>query len=217
MYRFVFAIALMFNLAGCSESPSPSATGNAIQPDTGAQKYLELKSALPGYDAEKSRGEVIEFFSYACDHCARFNPELEKWKQTHPTLQIRKIPVLFGRAQFETLARLYFSLQDLGYGQLDEAVFAAIHQQNRDLSLSDIRRAWAKEHGISADDLEQKMSSAEISHKVSEADELAAQAQIDGVPTLVVGGKYTISLDLAESFENMLGIADTILATWRAN
>jgi thiol:disulfide interchange protein DsbA len=136
---------------------------------------------------------------------------LEQWKQTHAKLHIRKIPVLFGRAQFETLARLYFSLQELGYKDLDEAAFAAIHLQNRDLSFPDIRQVWAKENGIPPEVLERKMTSTEITSKVNEADALAAQAQVDGVPTLVVGGKYSISLDLAGSFENMLNAADTVL------
>lgn len=211
MCKWILGLGLIFCIAGCTEPTPPSAAGNGNQPVASAQKYIELKGPLPGYDGKKAQTEVLEFFSYACDHCARFNPQLEQWKQSHAQIHVRKVPVLFSRPQFETLARLYFSLQDLGHGNLDEAAFAAIHVQNRDLSLPDVRMAWAKENGISPEDLERKMTSPEIASRVNEANELAVKAEIDGVPTLVVGGKYSISLDLAGSFENMLSTADSLI------
>jgi thiol:disulfide interchange protein DsbA len=211
MYKWIVGLGLIFCIAGCSESTPPSVTENGTQPGTSAQEYVELKDVLPGYDGKQSRTEIIEFFSYACDHCARFNPQLEQWKQSHAHVHIRKIPVLFSRPQFETLARLYLALQALGHDNLDDAAFAAIHVQKRDLSLPDIRQAWAKENGILPEDLERKMTSSEISRKVNEADELAVKAEIEGVPTLVVGGKYNVSLDQAGTFENMLNVADSLL------
>jgi len=170
-----------------------------------------LKTALPTTGDTKSAPEVLEFFSYACGHCAYFNPQLEKWLQSNPKVHLRKVPVLFGRPNFETLARLYFALQALDLTSLDDSVFAAIHEQNKDLSLPDIRKAWALENKIDAEKLEQAMASAEVEQKVKAGDDLARQAEIDGVPTLVTNGKYSVSQDMAGSFDNMLTITDSLL------
>jgi protein dithiol oxidoreductase (disulfide-forming) len=55
------------------------------------------------------------------------------------------------------------------------------------------------------------MASPEIADQVNAANELAAKAEIEGVPTLVVSGKYSVSLDQAGSFDNMLKVTESLL------
>lgn len=212
MCKWIYYLGLMICLVGCSESTPPATNENGSQTVTGTQGYISLRDTLPGFDEKNAGTEVVEFFSYGCDHCARFNPQLENWKQSHPQMHIRKIPVIFSRPQFETLARLYFSLQALGHDHLDDAAFEAIHIQNRDLTLPAVRSAWAQENKISPEMLERKMTSPEIDLKVNEANDLAVKAEIEGVPTLVVRGKYSVSLDQAGSFENMLNVTESLIS-----
>src|SRR5215472_1471406 len=44
------------------------------------------------------RIEVVEFFSYACPHCAKFNPLLSAWVAKQPKdVVFRRVPVSYGR------------------------------------------------------------------------------------------------------------------------
>ena len=211
MNKLIVCLSLTLCLIGCSESSPPSSGTSTDQLGANMQGYVELKTALPVTGDTKSAPEVLEFFSYACDHCADFNPQLEKWVQSNPRVHIRKVPVVFGRPNFEAFARLYFALQSLGLTGLDDSVFAAIHQQNKDLSIPDIRRVWALDNKIDAEKLEQAMASSEVEQQVRYGDELSRMAQIEGVPTLVTNGKYSISHDQAGSYENMLTVTDSLL------
>ena len=49
--------------------------------------------------------EVIEFFSYACPHCAAFNPSVGQWAAKLPSNAVFvRVPVSFGRPQWGQLA-----------------------------------------------------------------------------------------------------------------
>lgn len=206
--RKLFAVLfLAILISGCSESSPP--TGAQTMPAT--QGFSELPPPLPKLAQNQGTVEIVEFFSYGCDHCARFNPMLEQWLQSHPQVHLVKVPVSFSRAQFQTLAKLYFAIHDLGHGQLDDAVFEAIHTHRQDLTLPAVRRQWAMENRIPPDLLENRMASPEVDQKLGQADQLSAQAMIEGVPTLVVNGRYSISLDQAGTFDNLLSGAESLL------
>jgi thiol:disulfide interchange protein DsbA len=89
-----------------------------------ADTPVVVELARPQAKETPGKIEVIEFFSYGCNHCNDFHPILQAWiaKQQADVVVLR-IPVAWNRA-WENLARLYYTLESLGdLKRLDDAVF----------------------------------------------------------------------------------------------
>ena len=56
--------------------------------------------------------EVVEFFSYACPHCAKFNPLVSAWVAREPKdVAFRRVAVSYGRPPWINLSRTYYALE----------------------------------------------------------------------------------------------------------
>ena len=66
------ATALLFSAPGLTQG----------MPAAAKARYLEVSPAQP---TEPGKTEVLEFFSYACSHCAVLEPLLEKWSKKVPS------------------------------------------------------------------------------------------------------------------------------------
>ena len=115
------------------------------------QHYLRLPKPLQVSDSPQ---EVVEMFSYRCPHCFSFEPVVESWLQTKPEgVAFVRIPVGFGRASWELMARTYYAAQELGVAeQMDHPLFDAIHVQRKPLATPEEIAEVFAEQGISADD-----------------------------------------------------------------
>jgi len=52
--------------------------------------------ANPQTPADPKKIEVIEFFSYACPHCAEFEPALQEWLKHKPKdVDFKEVPMVF--------------------------------------------------------------------------------------------------------------------------
>ena len=84
----------------------------------------------PQKPANPKKIEVIEFFSYACPHCADFEAPLQAWLKRKPKdVEYKAVPVVF-REQWKPLAKLFYTLETMGV--LDKyhvKVFDALHKQ----------------------------------------------------------------------------------------
>ena len=137
--------------------------------------------------------EVTEFFWYGCSHCADFEPLLAAWAKTLPAdVRLRRVPVALRDAWLPG-ARLYYTLEALGRLEaLHGAVFAAIHKDRLRLNGESAMREWAITQGIAGDAFSAAWHGFGTEAKVLEAQRLARQAGIAGVPALVVDGRYLV-------------------------
>src|SRR5271170_2011412 len=96
--------------------------------------------------------EVVEFFSYACPHCAEFYPLVSTWLAMQPKdVAFRRVPVGFERPPWINLQRAYFALLASGdFNRLDGALFAAIHQQQQPLFDEAALADWVGKNGGNA-------------------------------------------------------------------
>lgn len=149
--------------------------------------------------------EVIEFFSYGCPHCFHLQPLLNKWKTELPANAVLiKVPVSFGRREWGQLVRAYYTLEATGDLQrLDDALFNAIHEQQKRLFDVDALAAWAAENGVNANKFRTLFNSQEITQKALRAEQLSRDYKINGVPTMTVAGKYRA---LGKDYPDMLRI-----------
>ncbi|MDR0233460.1 MAG: thiol:disulfide interchange protein DsbA/DsbL [Zoogloeaceae bacterium] len=171
------------------------------------QLVTQMPRAFPKENPNKI--EVIEFFSYGCGHCKDFHPALMKWVASQSAdVSFRRVPVAWNR-QWSGLSRLYYTLELLGeLKRLDNAVFEALHKERRnDLVTERGATNWYVGKGGNEQKFRAAYNSFGIASKVSQAENLAQQMEIQSVPALVVEGQYRIQGE----FEQMLKAADQLI------
>lgn len=146
--------------------------------------------------------EVVEFFSYACPHCADFEHTLGPWSRKLPAgIEFRRIPVPF-LANAQNFQTLYYALEDLGLvDTLHAKVFQAVHRERLNLNTPDEITAWVAKQGIDAAKFKAAFGSFSIGNKLRRGAQMAGSYDVDGVPLLVVQGRYQTSPAIARSPE----------------
>ncbi|OHC71779.1 MAG: hypothetical protein A3H93_05740 [Rhodocyclales bacterium RIFCSPLOWO2_02_FULL_63_24] len=177
----------------------------------------DYKAVNPPLATAKGKIEVIEFFSYGCPHCSDFHPLISQWAAKLPKdVSFRRAPVSFNRPEWARLSRLYFALDATGdLAKLDAAVFIAIHEQRVMFRTDEAVVSWAASKGADAKKFGDALASFSMQSKVQRADQDATAARIAGVPALVVDGKFLINNEAAGSYDELLKLADGVIAKAR--
>ena len=166
------------------------------------KNYVRIPSPQPVETGNKI--EVIEFFSYGCPHCAALEPFLDKWLDKLPSdVAFRRIPVMFHQ-DWVQLAKVYYTLDAMDDARkLSPEVFKAIHQQNVNLADKNKFFDWAASNGLDKKKVEDVFNSFGIDGKVKRAMQLAQEYHIEGVPTVIVDGKFMTSSDRVGTHANL--------------
>ena len=169
---------------------------------------------VPQRQEVNGRIEVIEFFSWGCPHCYDFNPLLERWIAVLPKdAAFRRVPVSLGHPEWESLVKAYYALQSTGdLARLDPQIFEAIHKEHVMLFTEQSITAWVAKHGVNAAKFTEAYRSFGVNTSVGRSEDTAMNYRIDGVPTLAIGGRYTVSGDQPK----MLTTSTELIAKVRA-
>lgn len=193
---------------------TPAAAQSAETPQPG-RDYAVIEPAQTITPAD-GRIEVAEVFSYTCIHCARFEPMLKAWKARQPAdVNVVAVPTAFGGAA-EAFARAYYAAESMGVlAKTHEAMFDAVHVQQRPFrGLEDIA-AFYGEHGVDKDVFLSTMNSFAVNAKIARARQVVPRWGIEGTPNLVVAGKYRVIGGARPGFEGVLDTAEYLIAQER--
>lgn len=177
--------------------------------------YTVLTTPQP---TEPGKIEVTEFFSYMCPHCAHFEPVLGPWVKALPKdVVFHRIPVIY-KPQWEAPAKLYFTLEAMNQlDRLHSAAFTAIHVEGSNLSSDAGVAEWAAKKGLDAKKFADVYNSFTTQSKVQRAKQMTAAYRIDGVPAMVVAGKYRAPTEgFTGSHDDLLKIVDALIAKARS-
>lgn len=171
----------------------------------------------PPQPSEKGKIEVIEFFSYMCQHCDHFDPVLNKWLKTLPKdVVFLRVPVVF-RPQWEAPARLYYTLDAMGeLEKFHPAAFTAIHRERADLLKEAGVVNWAVGKGLDRKKFTDTYNSFAVHSKTQGSKQKQGAYGISGVPSVVVAGKYRTPENFAGGFDELLKLVDGLVAKARA-
>ncbi|WP_020206324.1 MULTISPECIES: thiol:disulfide interchange protein DsbA/DsbL [Cupriavidus] len=171
-----------------------NAPAQAAAPAAG-KEYQVLKAPQP---VTPGKIEVTEFFWYGCPHCFDFEPELEAWvgKQGKDVV-FKRVPVAF-RDDLLAHTKIFYTLEALGkLDAMHGKVFNAIHvERKRMLDPNEIADFMAK-NGIDRKAFLDTYNSFSVTTNSQRANKIADAYKIDGVPTIVVQGKYATSPSIA--------------------
>ena len=164
---------------------------------TEGKEYTKLASPQPTKDGKK---EVQEFFWYGCGHCYALEPALQAWKKTLPA------DVSFVRyhaqwnATMQSHQRMAMTVQALGKSdELDDKIFDAIQVKGRSLTSEDKISEFMVENGVDKATWDKTFKSFDVNANIVTADTLFKNYQLDGVPALIVNGKYVVKGDSAQA------------------
>ena len=161
--------------------------------------FAEPTGARTPTQAANSRGsaaqpvEVIAFFSYGCPHCREMSPKLDQWEaQQGKAIHLTRIPVSFGRAPWESLARSYFALSTMKVmdEKLDAAIFDALYDKRIDLGEPATMKAWLKGQNVDLARFDAAYRHESMTHRVAAADKLARDSGLTGIPAILVNGEF---------------------------
>jgi thiol:disulfide interchange protein DsbA len=177
------------------------------------KEYTAIDPAQPT-DAP-GKIEVIEFFSYACPHCNHLEAPLEAWaRKLPPGTILRRIPVTFGRTEWVSLAKLHYALETLGKSdELAAKVFHAIHEEHVLLTTPEACADWAAKQGLDRGKFLDAFNSFGVQTKLQRANMKAQTYAIDGVPTLIVDGRFKTSPAMTGGNEGALAVVDELIQT----
>jgi len=182
--------------------------------------YRPLVPAQPT-DAPPGKVEVVEVFWYGCPHCYALDPYIESWRKTKPAyIEFRRVPVTW-QPVHQSHAKLFYTFEALGKEDaVHNAVFAEMHDkknymymQGDDKETLASQVAFAKAHGISEADFTGAWNSFTVQTSMQKADELVHRYHVDGVPLLVINGKYVTDVNMAGSQANVMSIVSDLAAS----
>jgi thiol:disulfide interchange protein DsbA len=154
--------------------------------------------------------EVIEFFSWGCPHCYEFYPLLARWVATLPKdATFKRVPVGLGHPEWDNLARAYYALQTTGdVARLDSQIFEAIHKEHVSLFDEQSITAWVGKHGVNVAKFTDAYRSFGVITSAGQSDQTAEGYRVAAIPTIAVGGRYTVTGDHAK----MLAVSNELIA-----
>ncbi len=154
--------------------------------------YRRVDPPLPTTSGAKV--EVLELFWYRCPHCDQLQPLLDDWRQRHgKEVDWQRMPAILGDT-WAIQARAYYTGEALGIlERVHGPLFDAYHRRRRPLKDEVDFAGFFAEYGVDNTKFKQSFHSFSVDAKVRQAVEMGRRLRLDGVPAVVVGGKYLVT------------------------
>lgn len=193
----------------------PLAPAMAAGPVAG-KDYTKVDPALP--PADPAKVSVTEFFSYQCPHCYRFAKSYAAWTAGLPAdVKTDRAAVAIGHQAWAASAQAFYALSVLkAVPRIDDAFFAAIHQERKPLSDEAGITDWVAGQGIDRAKFQNAYRSFSVQLQVKRADDLSRKVQLPSVPALLIDGKYLLPISDDGNFTDQLAFAKTLIERARS-
>jgi len=221
----VAGLSLSLGLVAASAGASPA------NPVAGTD-YKGLDNPQPTDSGLGKKVEVTEFFGYFCPHCNALEPTLEEWiAKQGDKISFKRVPVDFGdpsadskTSPYVAQKKLYYTLEAMGkIPEMHKKVFNAIHAQRQNLNNDAGILDFAVKQGLDKTKFLEIYNSFGVQTKVTRATQLQNAYKVDGVPMLVVDGRYVTSPSIVganpnagktepELFKSTLQVLDGLVA-----
>jgi protein dithiol oxidoreductase (disulfide-forming) len=192
----------------------------------GSAAALELKEGQhyttfnpPRATEARDRIEVTEFFWYGCSHCFNLEPLLQKWQKKLPKdVSFRRVPAVFpgkdGKpGNWASGTKLYYTLEAMGLlEKFHGEILDSIHIDRINLLDEKVMLDWLGKKGVDTKKFADTYNSFAIQSKVLRAMQMTEAHGLDGVPALIVDGRYKPSASgAAGSFEDIFVVVDQLI------
>lgn len=160
---------------------------------------------------------VTEIFWYGCPTCFRFEPFVERWSAALPEDVVFELVPSVLNDRWKAHARTYYTLKMMGaLDQAHKAFFDEIHLKRERMADLDAIAEFVADQGLDADKFRKNYRSFEVDTQIRKNGKKEKRYGHNGVPTVIVNGKYLVSTGKAGSFERMIQIMDFLVSQERA-
>ncbi|WP_338560629.1 thiol:disulfide interchange protein DsbA/DsbL [Acinetobacter sp. KS-LM10] len=189
-----------FILTGVAAALTVAFSSAAMANFTAGKDYTVLQN--PGTVTVPGKLEVREFFWYGCGHCFTLEPHMQAWLKKIPKdVNFIRTPAAMNKV-WEQNARGYYVSEALGVRQKTHLpLFHAIHDKGQQIFDQKSQAKFFTQYGVPEAKFNSLYNSFAITAKVSQANKLAQQYQLTGVPAVVVNGKYVVQGENAKVTE----------------
>lgn len=184
--------------------------GETIAQTVDSSKYQETREPFTVTTGDKV--EVTELFWFGCSHCFALEPALKEWQKTMPAnAEFKKVPAIFSK-QWEFHGQAFYTMQSLDAPEVvyDE-FFKAIHLKRNPLNSMGRLVAFLEDYDFTEEQVESAFNSFDVNNKMRAAKKITRQSGANGVPALVVDGKYLTSQRLSGGTAQMFKVVDQLV------
>jgi len=197
-YLTILLVAL-FATSACSAEDKPAAAPAAAPAATTTAKHWtegqDYFLVQPPQPPAGDKVQVLEVFSYACPHCAHFQPYAEELKGKLPAgATFELMPAIF-QPGWEPFARAFYAAKSLGVlDKTHQALFDAIHRDHQPLrTIDDLANTFYANYGVSAGNFLSTASSFVVEGELQQSTQAVRAFGVDATPTLIIDGKYRVT------------------------
>ena len=190
-------------VAGC-QAQDAAAPAAKHQWEAG-KDYVLINPPVP---TNSDKVVVPEVFSYACPHCAHYQPYADELKAKLPAgAQFELLPAVFQPA-WEPFARAFYTAKSLGLlDKTHQALFDAVHRDHQPLrTIEDLANLFYANYGANPGTFLSTATSFVIEGEMAQGTQRTRDYGVEATPTLIVNGKYRVSMNA----ERGIGPAETV-------
>lgn len=180
--------------------------------------YTPLVPAQPT-SVSPGKVEVVEVFWYGCPHCNALEPFIQSWLKNKPDyVEFVRVPVMWGPVH-RAHAKLFYMLRAVNHPELDQKVFDTIHKDGNMLVANDeqvtrkMQLDFLKANGVSVEDFNKAWDSFTVNTGLQRAEQLTERYKVNGVPLIVINGKYTTDPGMAGGPGQLLQLINDLAAS----
>ena len=205
---------------------APAAT--AAQQWIAGRNYFLIEPPLPT-NLPPGKVEVTEVFSYACPACNAFYPVADRLRESLPANAVMDfVPAAFNPSEdWPVFQRAYFAAKALGIAaKTHDAVFNAVWQSGelavynkltetlRDPlpTIEDLASFYHRTTGVSTQKFLATANSFAVNLDMRRARSYVIAAQVDGTPTIIVNGKYRVTVTSAGGYDQVIELVNWLVA-----
>lgn len=158
-----------------------------------------------------STPQVLEFFSFYCPHCFKFEPLMEQLgAKLDSDVEIKKNHVNFlGKQMGPMLSQAYAAAELLNVqDKVASLIFDQIHTQRRDINGEEGILDIFVKAGVDRAEAKAAMASFSATGIASQMKRNTETFEIRGVPTLIVNGKYQVITSSVKSTDEFIELVD---------
>jgi len=153
--------------------------------------------------------EVLEFFSFFCPHCFKFEPYMQAIEKGVPSdVTVKKNHVNFlGQHMGAKLTQAYAAADLLDVKkEVASLIFDQIHTQRKAINGDAGIVAIFVKAGVSESDAKAALASFPVNGMASQMKRNTEEYKVRGVPTLIVNGKYQVNTSSVSNTQELIDL-----------
>lgn len=186
------------------------ATPLLAQPFEEGQHYHRIGSPVA---APEDRVEVIEAFAYPCPACRNFMPHITDWEDEKPEfVDFSRLPVAL-QPGWDLYARAFYTAEVMGVtDEAHEAMFHAVHDERRRFEDIEEIADFYSDFDVGRESFLNTSESFAVDSRMRQNRNDVRGFGIRGTPSVIVQGKWRVSPNEFESYQQMIEAIDYLVA-----